>query len=93
MKLPAGATVVAAFKAADDDKVFTQSLDGWKVTASDDIPSKGRGAGGVMVHKLRQGDETVVTACAAPEFTSGGDALAVTARSTATGRGTVVLDA
>lgn len=93
MKLPDGASVIAAFKAADDDKVFTQSLDGWKVTESSDIPSKGRGAGGVMVHKLRQGDETVVTAAAAPEFTSGGDSLAVTARSTATGRGTVVLDA
>lgn len=92
MKLPDGAIVIAAFKATDDDKVFTQSLDGWKVTESADIPSKGRGAAGVMVHKLRSGDETVVTALAAPEFTAGGDALAVTSRSTATGRGTVVLD-
>ena len=92
MKLPADGTIIAAFKVADDDLVFTQSLDGWKVTAASDIPSKGRGATGVMVHKLRQGDETVVEARAAKEFASGGKPLKVTSRSTATGRGTVSLD-
>ena len=45
-----------------------------------------------MVHKLRQGDETVVEARVSKEFASGGKPLAVSKRATATGHGTVALD-
>lgn len=92
MKLPADGSVVAAVVVKDDEVVFTQSLDGWKVTASSEIPSKGRGTMGVMLHKLREGDETVVSARAGASFSAGGEELEPTDRTRATTKGNVVLD-
>lgn len=92
MKLKDGATVVAAAKVTDNDLVMTLSIDGWKVTRISDIPTKGRGAGGVMVHKLRAGDEgvhTALTTSADQGFILDGKKAKVSARATATSKGQV----
>lgn len=62
MKLPEGVSVVTAAVAGDEDCLLTQSAQAWKVTGVSDIPVKGRGTAGVMVHKLRKGDEQVFAA-------------------------------
>lgn len=92
MKLGEGDSVVAGFVLHENDSVFTQSIDGWKVTKGTDIPSKGRNTTGVMVHKLRAEDVAVVTADARPTFTAQGKELKPTARSKATQRGSIMLD-
>ena len=92
MKLPDDERIIAAFAATPGDIMVTQSIDGWKATACDEVNTKGRGAGGVVVHKLRKGDTAVVSAVCSANPTADGKELKPTARARATNRGTIELD-
>lgn len=92
MKLPEDTRVIAGFAASEADILVTQSIDGWKATACADINTKGRGAGGVTVHKLRKDDTAVVSAACSAKPTAGGKELKPTAPSRATQHGTITLD-
>jgi len=92
MKLPDDARVIAGFAATPGDIMVTQSIDGWKATACDEVNTKGRGAGGVVVHKLRKGDTAVVSAVCSAKPTANGEEVKPTAPSRATNHGTIELD-
>lgn len=90
MKLPEDTRVVYAAVAGDDSCLFTASLDAWKVTGVKDIPVKGRGAAGVMVHKLRKNDTGVfqaAVACVEESFVIHGKKAAVQTRAAVTHKG------
>ena len=76
-----GDTVVGAFPVTDDLQVLTLSDLGWKVTRASDIPVKGRGAAGVVVHKLTSKETGVHTAAVGKSFTVNGAAAKATSRS------------
>ena len=92
MKLPEDTRVIAGFAANPGDVLVTQSIDGWKAIACDEVNTKGRGAGGVVVHKLRKGDTAVVSATCSAKPTAGGEELKPTAPARATNHGTIDLD-
>lgn len=92
MKLPEDARVIAGFAATPGDIMVTQSIDGWKATACDEVNTKGRGAGGVVVHKLRKGDTAVVSAVCSAKPTANGEEVKPTAPARATNHGTIDLD-
>lgn len=59
ISLADGDRVIGAAPLGSDQVVLTCSELGYKVTPADEIPVKGRGTGGVMVHKLTKGDPGV----------------------------------
>lgn len=87
IKLAEDDQVVAGFAADDTQILATVSLDGFKATRLSDIPTKGRGAGGVMVHKLRKDDPGVTEVGVGDESTVAGWDIPVTPRSKATATG------
>lgn len=92
IKLVDDSVLAAALTAREGDHLYTQSVDGWKITNTDDINSKGRGSQGVGVHKLRKDDPAVTSAAVAASFSSQGKQLSSTPPARATNRGTVELD-
>lgn len=54
--------LVSAFEANDDDVLITVTNDSVKLTPVSDIPVKGRGTGGVVVHNFRKGDKALLGA-------------------------------
>ena len=92
MKMPEDTQVIAGFAAGAGDIMVTQSIDGWKATACDEVNTKGRGAGGVVVHKLRKGDTAVVSAVCSAKPTANGEEVKPTAPARATNHGTIDLD-
>lgn len=59
---------IGATPASDEDSLLTISDDGWKVVEVSDIPVKGKGGFGVMVHPLRKGEKQVVEFSAGKSF-------------------------
>lgn len=66
MKLSNDETLVACLPVNGDEEILTLSTDGWKVTKVSDIPAKGRGGGGVMVHNPKAAADVVVEAHVSP---------------------------
>lgn len=56
------ARLVAAYNVNDDDVVYTRTNDSEKATPVSDIPVKGRGTGGVVIHLFRKADQGVESA-------------------------------
>lgn len=82
-----GDEVVAALPltGADTEAVLSVSEKGWKVTASSDIPVKGRGGGGVGFHPFTGGESAVLSATvSASGFLRGGKQLRAAPRSKST---------
>lgn len=55
-------SLISAFNVSDDDVVYTRTNDSEKATPVSDIPVKGRGTGGVVVHMFRKADLGVESA-------------------------------
>lgn len=51
-----GDAIVNAFQVDDDDIIYTRTNDSEKSTPVSDIPVKGRGTGGVVIHTFRKAD-------------------------------------
>lgn len=79
-----GDRVIGAAPLGADQVVLTCSGLAHKVTAASEIPVKGRGAGGVMVHKLTKGDEAVDHFYVGRGFSVNGATAEPTPRSKAT---------
>lgn len=61
IKLNENDTIVAAFPINDKCGLLTVSDKSWKLTNAADIPTKGRGGSGVILHPLLKGDNGVHT--------------------------------
>lgn len=82
-------TIVGMCAVNDKGSVLTISDSGWKVTKVKDIPVKGRGATGVMVHKLGKSDTGVYDYGYGACFTVNDKKAPATPRSKATKKETV----
>lgn len=78
---------IGATPASDDDQLLTISDDGWKVVEVSDIPVKGKGGFGVMVHPLRKGENQVVEFSAGKSFLVDSEKARPTPRPKATQKG------
>jgi DNA gyrase subunit A len=86
-----GDEVIAALPltGADTEALLSISEKGWKVTASSDIPVKGRGGGGVGFHPFVTGEEALLSVTLSPNgFRRGTKAVRAETRSKATVKGT-----
>lgn len=81
--------LVSSFTASDDDNILTISDDGWKVTPVSDIPVKGRGGYGVMIHKLRSNETGVYEATSGSGFKVNSKSAEPTPRPKSTNKGSV----
>lgn len=75
-----GDVIVGAHPVTDDDVLLTLSDLGWKATRVSEIPAKGRGTGGVVVHRLTTKEAGVHTAAVGAGFTVNGAPAKPTAR-------------
>ncbi len=70
---------------AETEAILTTSAKGWKVTACQDIPVKGRGGGGVGFHPFVSGEDALLSATVSPTgFTRNGRRVRAEARSKST---------
>ena len=75
-----GDEVIAALPltGATTEALLSISEKGWKVTASSDIPVKGRGGGGVGFHPFVTGEDTLMSVSLSPNgFRRGANYLAL----------------
>lgn len=79
-----GDHIVGAATLGPDQVILTCSEGAYKVTAAKEIPTKGRGTGGVMVHKLTKGDNKVDRFYVGDKFMVNGSEAKPTPRSKAT---------
>ena len=82
-----GDEVIAALPitGAETEAILTTSAKGWKVTACQDIPVKGRGGGGVGFHPFVSGEDALLSATVSPTgFTRNGRRVRAEARSKST---------
>ena len=86
-----GDEVIAALPitGADTEAILSVSEKGWKVTACNDVPVKGRGGGGVGFHPFITGEDMLLSAVVCPAgFTRNGKKVRAEARAKATVKGT-----
>lgn len=70
---------------AEAEAILTTSAKGWKVTACQDIPVKGRGGGGVGFHPFVSGEDALLSATVSPTgYTRNGRRVRAEARSKST---------
>ena len=81
MKIGEDDEVIAAFPISDDSAVLTVSEKTWKVTAGSDIPTKGRGGQGVVVHQFNKGDTKLTEAVGKDSFVVNGKEVTPVKRS------------
>ncbi|MCB1291577.1 MAG: topoisomerase IV, partial [Mycobacterium sp.] len=82
-----GDEVIAALPltGADSEAILSVSDKGWKVTACNDIPVKGRGGGGVGFHPFISGEDMLISASVSPTgFTRNGRRVRAEARAKST---------
>lgn len=84
IKLAEDDSLVTVLAVDDDDALLTVSADAYKVTAVSDIPTKGRGTGGVGVHILRGSDTGIWTAEVGGGFSVNGKTVSPALRAKAT---------
>jgi DNA gyrase subunit A len=73
---------------ADGEALLSESEKGWKVTASSDIPVKGRGGGGIGFHPFVTGEDTLLSVAVSPTgFVRGGRTVRAEKRSKASVKG------
>jgi DNA gyrase subunit A len=85
-----GDEVIAALplSGAGTEALLSVSAKGWKVTASSDIPVKGRGGGGVGFHPFVTGEDALLSVTLSPGgFRRGAKAVRAEMRSKATVKG------
>jgi len=85
-----GDEVIAALPVtgADTEAILSLSEKGWKVTACNDIPVKGRGGAGVGFHPFVAGENMLLSATVSPTgFTRGGKKVKAESRSKSTIKG------
>lgn len=87
MKFKDDDVFIGAVPAKDEDKLLTISDDGWKVVEVSDIPVKGKGGFGVMVHPLRKGEDKVVEFAVGSSFMVNSKNASVSSRSKVTTKG------
>lgn len=75
----------APITGSPDEAILSVSAKGWKVTACDDIPVKGRGGGGVGFHPFVAGEDSVLSVRVSPTgFTRNGRRVRAQPRAKAT---------
>lgn len=86
-----GDEVIAALPITGDDTeaILSTAAKGWKVTACNDIPVKGRGGGGVGFHPFVAGEDILLSAAISPTgFTRNGRKVRAENRAKSSSKGT-----